>query len=305
MSLVGQEQDLDRVLGADLAWLVRARGVPLVEVTEITGLPSPVRSRAAFRLEFADGAKVKGRRMKSAERADLVHRLQGVAGEGFPRILDRRGEALLIEWIEGRPLATVEVVPAGILRRCGRMLGALHQAFAGYTIGGLAPHPDHFRERLDRDVVLLSEAGWLDASLARRAVDVVAAHRPPEATSGIIHKDFCAANVVIRSDGAPVCVDNANLAIGPHDLDLARTWYRWPMTSGDRRHFAAGYEEHASLAPRLRHFPFWATCVLARSAAIRLRSQAPGGAAPLERLSTLLDRVEHGARDADHPFWSG
>jgi hypothetical protein len=305
MSVVGQDRDLDRVLGADLAWLVRARGIPLVEVTEITGLPSPVQTRAAFRLEFADGAKLKGRRMKSAERAEIVHRLQDIAGKGFPRILGRRGVALLIEWIEARPLAAFEVVPADILRRCGRMLGELHQAFAGHTIDRVVPDPDHFRDRLDRDVALLSEAGWFDASLASRAVNVATAHRPPEATIGIIHRDFCAANVVIRSDGVPVCVDNANLTVGPHELDLARTWYRWPMTSGDRRHFAAGYEEHASLAPSLRHFPFWATCVLTRSAASRLRSQAPGWAAPLERLSALLDRVEHGVRDAEHPFWSG
>jgi tRNA A-37 threonylcarbamoyl transferase component Bud32 len=305
MSLVEQDHQLDRLLGADLAALVRARGAPLAAATEITGLPSPVRTRAAFRLEFADGTRLKGRRLKSAERAEVVHRLQDVVGDGLPRILDRRGEALLLEWVAGRPLASFEVVPADILQRCGRMLGELHRAFAGYADGGVVPGPDHFCDRLERDVALLLGAGWIDASFARRAVDVAVAHRPREARTGIIHKDFCAANVVIRSDGVPVCVDNANLAVGPHDLDLARTWYRWSMTSAERRHFAAGYEEHARLASCLRHFPFWATCVLVGSASIRLRSQTPGGIEALDRLGSVLERTQRGAGGADHPFWVG
>jgi Ser/Thr protein kinase RdoA (MazF antagonist) len=123
-------------------------------------------------------------------------------------------------------------------------------------------------------------------------------------TVGVIHKDFCAANVVIGTDGAPVCVDNANVSVGPHDLDLARTWYRWPMGAEDRRHFAAGYEEYRRLAACLRHFAFWAACVLVGSASIRLRARAPGGLEPLDRLSVLLDRAARGARGADHPFWT-
>ena len=97
------------------------------------------------------------------------------------------------------------------------------------------------------------------------------------------------ANVVIRSDGVPVCVDNANLTVGPHELDLARTWYRWPMTSGDRRHFAAGYEEHASLAPSLRHFPFWAINVLVRGALFRLGAARNGVEEPLARLRESVE----------------
>jgi len=299
-SVVGQ--DIDEVLGVDLLALVRARGVPLTGVTEITGLPSPVRARGAFLLEFADGARLKGRRLRSAERAARVERLQAVIGDGFSRILGRHGAALLLEWVEGRPLGSLPAVPAEVLHRAGGLLGALHARHAGHAAEGPGPSVQDLLDGLARDVDLLRAADLMDAALADDALVAATASRPDSATVGIIHKDYCAANLVLGVDGALVAVDNATLSVGPHDLDLGRAWARWPMSPGDRARFAAGYEAHRPLEPCLRHFAFWASCALVGSAATRLRARARGALASLARLRALLAKGAVAPGDARHPF---
>src|SRR5688572_23194954 len=79
--------DWEELLGDDLLALIHARGVPLARCTVITALPSPVRKRGAFALDFADGSRLKGRRLESAERADRWARLRAEIGAGFARIL--------------------------------------------------------------------------------------------------------------------------------------------------------------------------------------------------------------------------
>ena len=283
----GETSELIELLGTDLLALIRARGVPLRKLTAITALPSPVRKRAAFAVEFADGTKLKARRLKSAQRADTVVRLRGVVGAGFAPILARRGDAMLLEWVEGRSLASLEAIACDVLRRCGRMLGALHRLPCEPLPNGTSARPAELFAKLERDAELVVAARLLDPELARRALADADANRPGEPTLGIIHKDFCAENIVLAPDGALVCVDDATLSTGPHDLDLARTWYRWPMQARESAHFTGGYQEQRSLAGFLRHFRFWATCVLVGSAATRLRSAASGALAPIERLRQL------------------
>lgn len=298
-------ETLEARLGSSLCALVRARGVPLAKLTEVTALPSPVRRRGAFALDFADGTRLKGRRLRSAERADTVQRLRGALGEGFARILDRSGDALLLEWVEGPTLASLETLPTGAARRCGRMLGALHATHSQGSSGGAPPSADELLQRLERNAGQLCEAQRLDDALARRALDAAAAQRPKEMSLGIVHKDFCAENIVLGPGGGPVCIDNANLAFGPHDLDLARTWYRWPMALRDRRRFGAGYRERRSLSAFLDHFAFWAIVALVGSAGTRLRAGAPGLHEPVERLKALLEHLEGASRfgRSTHPFW--
>ena len=282
-----ETNELARVLGSDLLALIRARGVPVTKLTAITALPSPVRPRAAFAVDFADGTRLKARRFKSAQRADAVARLRAAAPADFAPMLARRGDAMLLAWVEGRSLASLEAVPAAVLRRCGRMLGALHALRCEEWVAGAPASSQAFFEKLERNLELLLTAKLLDADLARRALAAADAKRPRDVTLGIIHKDFCAENLVLGSDDSLVCVDDATLSTGPHDLDLARTWARWPMREAEIAHFASGYQEHRSLAGFERHFDFWATCVLVGSAATRVRSLAPGAHASIERLRQL------------------
>jgi Phosphotransferase enzyme family len=283
----GQTSELIEQLGADLLALIRARGVPLRKLTAITGLPSPVRRRAAFAVEFSDGTRLKARRFKSAQRADSVARLRGSIGAGFAPILAQRGDGMLLEWVEGCSLASLDPIPGDVLRRCGRMLGALHRLPSETPPEGPSAGPEELFAKLERNLEVVRSAQLLDPELCRRALADADAHRPERPTLGIIHKDFCAENIVLASNGSLVCVDDATLSTGPHDLDLARTWYRWPMCARDSAWFADGYQEHRSLAGFLRHFRFWATCVLVGSAATRLRGASPGAQAPIERLRRL------------------
>jgi hypothetical protein len=285
----GEASQLVEQLGTDLLALIRARGVPIAKLSAITGLPSPVRKRAAFAVEFADGTKLKARRLKSAQRAEAVVRLRDAVGAGFAPILARRGDAMLLEWVEGRSLASLEPIGCDTLRRCGRMLGALHRLPCEPLADEADEKPAELFAKLERNMDLVRSERLLGPELARRVLADADANRPAAPTLGIIHKDFCAENLVLASDGSLVCVDEATLSTGPHDLDLARTWYRWPMQARDFAHFAGGYQEHRSLAGFLRHFRFWATCVLVGSAATRLRSASPGALAPIERLRQLQD----------------
>jgi Ser/Thr protein kinase RdoA (MazF antagonist) len=290
MSESQDDGELAELLGSDLLALVRARAVPLTKLTAITALPSPVRARGAFFLEFADGTRMKGRRLRTAQRADAVVRLRRAVGGGFARIVARRGDAMLLEWVEGASLASLDPIPSDVLRRCGRMLGAIHRRHAGHRLDGPGPSPSDLFDKLERNTQLLLGAQRLDAELARRALAAADANHPEEVTSGIIHKDFCAENLVLGRRDALVCIDDASLSVGPHDLDLARTWYRWPMDARGLAHFESGYEEHRSVAAFHRHLPFWATCVLVASAATRLRSRAAGVLEPIDRLRRLHAR---------------
>ena len=282
-----ETNELARILGSDLLALIRARGVPLTKLTAITALPSPVRKRAAFAVDFADGTRLKARRLESAKRADVVARLRAMTPAGFAPILAHRGDAMLLAWVEGRSLASLGAVPAAVLRRCGRMLGALHVLRCEEWVEGAPASPQALFEKLERNLELLLTAKLLDADLAQRALAAADAKRPHDVTLGIIHKDFCAENLVLGSDDSLVCVDDATLSTGPHDLDLARTWARWPMREAEIAHFASGYQEHRSLAGFERHFYFWATCALVGSAATRVRSLAPGAHASVERLRQI------------------
>jgi hypothetical protein len=296
--------ELAKIAGADLVALIHDRDAPLLRCTEITALPSPVRKRGSFLLEFADGTKLKGRRLKSAEHARKVECLQGESGPGYAKILARRGDAQLQEWVNGVPLASIASISTSTMTRCGQMLGTLHRADFRHLVDAPLPRVMDLWDKLESNADILCQGRQLDAALARGALDLADAHRPKTMTVGIIHKDFSAENIVLDTVDAPICVDNANLALGPCDFDLARTWYLWPMTRADRACFVQGYKEHRSLDTFQEHFSFWAVCALIGSASTRFRSRTHRVQEPIQRLATLLNFVKDWKTGDDHPFWT-
>jgi len=283
---------LEAMLGADLAALAREWGVDVERIAEVTGVRSSVRRRAAFAIDLVDGTRVKGRRFESAERALSVARLRDSLGDALAPLLARRGDAFLLEWVEGRSLDAIAPPAPSLLRRCGELLGAVHRRTASPPGLERSDEVDLLAAKLERSAAVLSDGGAIDAGTARSAVASALAHRPRAAASGVILKDLCAENIVLRPDGVLVVIDEANIAVGPLDLDLARTWCRWPMERDALESFTAGYEAHRSLATFLAHFPFWATVALLGAAASRIRSQAPGADAYLRRLARLLEHLE-------------
>jgi hypothetical protein len=112
----------------------------------------------------------------------------------------------------------------------------------------------------------------------------VEAHRRRRCSGG----GGAADNIIISAGGQVCVVDNEGIAIDSPEYDLARTWYRWPMTANQQEAYAEGYGAHEHVARFAAHFVHWALIVLVESAAYRARLGAATVRAPLERLTCLL-----------------
>jgi hypothetical protein len=82
-------------------------------------------------------------------------------------------------------------------------------------------------------------------------------------------------------------VDNESLLVYACDYDLARTWYRWPMTRVQRQAFLAGYRRYRDPGLAAARATYWTILVLVDAALFRLRAGAPDAGRPLGRLGTL------------------
>jgi Ser/Thr protein kinase RdoA (MazF antagonist) len=266
-----------------LAALVRDAGGGLLRATPITALRSREAART-FRLELADGRTLKGRVLESEARAAEMQRLVALAGDGYAQVLARDGEAVLEEWVAGRPPAADDWT-AALLRQAGALLGRLHALSAPPEAAarGTAFATAQLEERL----AIAARHGALSPSVLRAARSATRAWRPMRAATGLVHVDFCAENLILAAPGRLACVDNATLTTGALDGDLARTWYRWPLDAAGRQAFLAGYEAHRGAGGFLAHAAFWALHALAISLAFRARL----GAESLDQPRALLERL--------------
>ncbi len=111
---------------------------------------------------------------------------------------------------------------------------------------------------------------------------------PPTVAHGIVHRDLCADNLVVRASGKLCPVNNETLAVNAYAYDLGRTWYRWPMRPDQRAAYFEGYRRYRSPADFWAHSRYWTTLVLVESAGWHLRLGTAGAAVPLRRLHELL-----------------
>lgn len=281
-------------LGPDLQALVEEVGAPLVGAAAITSIPSARADRACFRLTFADGRVLKGRRVEAEADARRIHALGALLpARHFPRVLGRRGRALLTNWIEGQSL--VAEPPAAVLRRCGRMHRALHRLDVGPAFAGLRRRSVDWEPRLDRLLAELVAASALDGDLATEAYRLVVRHAPSRPRAGLCHGDFCGENMVRDRTGTLRVVDNDSLAIDEYEYDLARTWYRWRLSPEAQRAYAEGYGVSEDGAAFAAHFVHWALTVVIESSVFRLRANAPTVRDALERLRRLVQTEGRGA----------
>lgn len=287
-------------LGADLRSLVRGVSAELVGVTPLTGNGYPGYRPKAFRLTFADGRVLKGRRVATAQQAEIVESVShALADRGVPRVVARSGAAFLSDWIDGEPLRSGHV-DAAVLRRCG----VLH----GWTHSHPLPAPSrqfdsgrYVRRRLD----LILQLAELDQDLAHAAAGIAAVHAPADFAWGFGFGDFCAENIVLRPSGDVCLVDTESLAILPCDYDLARSWYRWPMQRAERESYVEGYRAHRQPTGFDTHFPYWAITATADGALYRSRIGGPAAATvPLQRLRALVDALDRGVTAEDAIFLS-
>lgn len=298
--------DARRLLGDELWALVGSLDSPLLDIHVLTRLPSPVSRRASFRLRLADGQILKGRRCETADEAERVEYLWQFLDPGrFPRSLSRRGAALLIEWIEGQSLSASQLSPE-LLRWCGACQGSLHstplprEAHERYRS---SPHA--WQARLQRNARELVESCVLERGEATQALELAAAHAPGSVVVGLVHADYCAENMVVHPSGGVYHVDNEWISIDACEYDLARTWYRWPMTPMQRRAYYDGYSQHRSLGEFTKHHLYWALVVLLQSARSRLLAGDRNLWIPVSRLQALLRDQSNGAISLDRERFAG
>jgi Ser/Thr protein kinase RdoA (MazF antagonist) len=281
-------------LGADLWALVARLDAPLVAARTLTRLPSPVMAHASFRLRLANGRTVKGRRVETPAQAHrIAELLPRLDARHFPRVLARRGRALLEAWVPGTALARLTAGEL-VYRRCGRILGSIHVA---PRPGRMATAPASAARRLavaERQLAELESLGALSVASSRQALCHLRDNVPDRAAVGVIHRDFCAENIVCTPAGSLYVVDNETIRVDIPEFDLARTWYRWPMTPPQCAAFLTGYRSRRDPSSFLRHFPFWAIAALVDTVLFRLRARTPGASLPVRRLHALLRELEQG-----------
>jgi aminoglycoside phosphotransferase (APT) family kinase protein len=284
--------------GGDLAGLVRQLHSPLSEVTLLTTLPSPVSGRASLRLRLEDGRTLKAivfETESEAKRAAML--LRFADRHHFPEMLGRRGRAMMFKWVDGRP-----VVPADCgLERLGE-LGRIHAKLHSTPLPGKIKHhampAENWNERLDRYFHEFARFEVLAAGEQRLAARLALNHSPKDIPVGLVHKDFCAENMVIDPSGHIWVIDIETFSVDSPDYDLARTWHRWPMKSEQSEAYLDGYRCLRSTVEFQEYSLYWKIAVLVESALFRLQRQTSGWEVPIRRLLQLIHETSSPQTDS-------
>jgi hypothetical protein len=275
-------------LGLDLCWLINAVGVPVVEVRQVTTIPAVDGQRGSFRVTLADGQTLKARRLRTPSDVERVRRLSSLLDpQFFPPILAHRGCGVLSRWIPGRSMHSGDWT-SGDLRVCGRLHAAIHRLPVAADVAPLRRSPVRSEQRLEQLLDELVEHRALDACQANAVQSLTSLTAPPRQSTAVCHRDFCGDNIIMTPGGHLCVVDNETIAIDSPEYDLARTWYRWPMTASQQQAYAEGYGAHEHVGRFAAHFLHWALIVLVESAAYRARAGAATIRVPLQRLTYLL-----------------
>lgn len=234
-------QQLERAFERDLAWLAEELHAEVVSAEPVSPLRGLGHPRTAFRVDLSDGRRVKLRRLSEVgEAAELERLLAALAPIGFPQVLARRARCLVLEWIPGRLLSD-EPEAAGWIDAAGALLGRMHRTCPeGAALPAARPATAEL-DRCDSQLAALVAAKRLTRPEADALAGAIVRNTPERPTHGIVHGDFAPENLVIDAAGALHAIDNEVVRIGILDLDLARTWSRWPMPGRSWVSFLAAY----------------------------------------------------------------
>jgi hypothetical protein len=285
-------------LGDALRTLIHEVETPLLAATLISRFPPECTGRASFRLQFRGPRLLKGLQCETPAAATRIETLLALfPAEHFPKVIARRGEALLLEWKPGIARGRRHCGKA-LLWECGQLQAAIHRL----PIPAHAPVPlsrrsaawepwleDHCRQLVAAQA-LSTDEGHVAMHLAQR-------HAPADVHRAVGHGDLCCENIVSDAPGRFYVIDNETVAVDACEYDLARTWYRWPMTIWQRAAYRDGYGQRPALWSFDAHLLHFAIVVLAESAAYRQRVHPASAHVPLGRLRALLARPSAQGRD--------
>lgn len=245
-----------------------ARGVELVSpLQERKGI------RLAYRVDTHDGRTVKLRHFGTPADARAHLALRSALEEAFAPALARSGAVVLEEWIEGTELR--DLASETRCGEAGALLGRLHARPLG---AGIAPshRTDSWRAAAESDLAILTRARCLSPDESSRLGAELASRDPGTAHPVLIHKDFCAENMLVDPLGRLRVIDNEQIEIAPAGFDLGRTFHRWPMSEEGWAAFLGGYRTTAPRDPGATGF--W-----------RIAAALVGGRVFLERIPERLD----------------
>jgi hypothetical protein len=279
---------LEGRLAPELLALAQGRGSDVSSVVSLTTLPSTRSRRGAFKVTLVDTRVFKGRMVDSEEAALRIHRLSEYLDRNhFPRVVDRRGRALLVSWIQGDPVGGAPWLEAD-LERYGRILGSVHATeLPRDTRRSFAFPVERWNDRIDGNLDRLVALRALERAEADRIRDVVERSRPKHIRAGLIHGDFAPNNIVVDPSGRPWVVDSENLAVDSLAFDLARAWYRWALDEPFWSVFLRGYVTHGEPDEFLDHMDFWCGAALAEAARFRIELDTSDADVPLQRLRSF------------------
>ena len=290
------EQDLAARVGPDVAAVLARLGAPVADVVRVTGLPDKKTGRATFRVALEDGRVLKVRRLTRASRGTRFSELlAALASPRFPPVLALEGRVSVEPWLVGTPLTELPL-GAGRLQQAADVLGALH---ATASLGGrrlLGTRPTRsLLQGTARRLAQLGSGGALARPEVVALVEAAVRSAPARATAGVAHTDFCADNLIEDAGGQLRVVDNEGLRLDFLDYDLARTWYRWPMSQRHWSVFLDRYLRWRRPPPDPRADPFWRIAAVVRSLHLRKSRGTGQEAAPSARLREILAALEGSA----------
>jgi hypothetical protein len=291
MSLAGPAPE---PLSSGFAELVARHLGESTRIEEITGLSASRPVQRTFRIELAGGRVLKARWYASEARVQELASVRRALSSDLPltTMVMSSGAWLFEDWISAERIGD----SGSAVAWAGDLLGRIH---ATRPPAGLEPRlwasVDAAHEELASNLHALVECGALARASADRLLAAVAERSPTAFEHGIVHRDLCPDNVMREPSGALIAVDQGSMGLGPLDADLARVWYRWPMSESERERFHSAYGEHRDARGFFAHAWYYRVLVLSKSARKRLEHGSPLAELPLALLRGMVER--RSARD--------